>query len=223
VRGRTAERTRLLEDVAGRVPVAAAGAWVRVAVDGVDGAGKTTFADELAEVLVAASRAVVRAGVDDFHRVREQRYRRGRDSWEGFWLDSFDYPRLRSDLLDPLGPGGSGRYRPAVHDLGSDQVLDLPWCQAPPGTVLVLDGLFLHRDELAALWDLSVFLDVPFEVSAARLAQRDGSDPDPAAPGLRRYVQAQRYYLATCDPRGRAALVVDNADLQRPRLVERGR
>jgi len=51
---------------------------------------------------------------------------------------------------------------------------------AEPGTVLVLDGLFLHRDELVGVWDLSVFLQAPFAVSVARMAARDGSNPDPA-------------------------------------------
>jgi hypothetical protein len=36
------------------------------------------------------------------------RYRRGRSSPEGFWLDSFNYERLRADVLEPLGPGARG-------------------------------------------------------------------------------------------------------------------
>jgi uridine kinase len=212
-------RAQLLEEVASRVPPPSGSWWVRVAVDGVDGAGKTTFADELAAVLSAAGRPVIRASVDGFHHVREVRYRRGRDSWLGFWLDSFDYVRLRSDLLDPLGPGGSGRYRGAVHDVETDQMLDRPWAQAPPRAVLVLDGLFLHRDELAGTWDSSVFLDVPFAVSAARMAIRDGSDSDPTAPSLQRYVQAQRHYLRTCRPHERATIVIDNTDFHQPTLV----
>lgn len=83
---------QVLETVALRIPRAESG-WVRLAVDvdGFDGAGKTTFANELGEVLTAAGRPVVRASVDDFHNVRRLRYRRGRDSWEGYWLDAFNY------------------------------------------------------------------------------------------------------------------------------------
>jgi uridine kinase len=39
---------QVLEAVALRIPRAESG-WVRVAVDGLDGAGKTTFANELGE------------------------------------------------------------------------------------------------------------------------------------------------------------------------------
>jgi uridine kinase len=70
-------------------------------VDGIDGAGKTTFADELAAVLRDRGHAVIRALVDGFHNPREVRYRRGRRSAVGYYLDSFDYDRLRRVLLDP--------------------------------------------------------------------------------------------------------------------------
>jgi len=168
-------RRDVLLAIAARVP-ATAGA-VRVAVDGVDGSGKSVFADQLAGVLREQARPVVRASVDDFHHPRAQRYRRGRSSPSGFWLDSFDYDRLRHD-----------------------------------------DGLFLHRDELHDLWELSVFLDVPFDVTAARMAARDGSKPDPHHPSMRRYVDAQRTYFESCSPAKRANLVIDNSDWDRPAL-----
>lgn len=78
----------VLDAVAEAVPGPGVDAAVRVAVDGVDGAGKTVFADQLGDVLTALGRPVIRASVDDFHRPRAERYRRGRDSPIGFWLDS---------------------------------------------------------------------------------------------------------------------------------------
>ena len=59
----------------------------RIGVDGVDGAGKTWLADELAERIEHATRI----RVDDFLNPPDIRYRLGRDSPEGFFLDSFDY------------------------------------------------------------------------------------------------------------------------------------
>lgn len=211
-------RQRLIELVAGLVPSSAADC-VRVGIDGVDGAGKTYFADELAAVLRRQGRPVIRVGADDFHHVRAVRYRRGRASAAGFWLDSYDYPRLWAEVLTPLGPGGSRRYRPAGHDLATDQVLAPPLADAPPGAVLVLDGIFLHRDELAGAWDLSIFLQVGFGEAARRMAGRDGSEPDPEHPSLARYLHAQRHYLASCRPSLRADIVVDNTALARPVLV----
>jgi hypothetical protein len=55
----------------------------RVGVDRVDGAGKTTFADELARALEAIGRRTIRASVDGFHNPRSVRYRLGRGSPQG--------------------------------------------------------------------------------------------------------------------------------------------
>jgi uridine kinase len=206
--------------VASLVPAPAGEDCVRVGVDGVDGAGKSTFARELSEALRRQGRPVVELSVDDWHRPRAERYARGPRSPEGFWLDSFDYGRLVAECLGPLGPGGSRSYRAAGHDLRTDELLFDDPVAAPPGAAVVVDGLFLHRSELEGAFDFTVFVDVPFEVSAARMAVRDGSPPDPAHPDLRRYVQAQRTYLAERSPRDRADLVVDNTELDAPYLVE---
>lgn len=211
-------RRAVLEGVAARVPDLAPDG-VRVGIDGVDGAGKTVFADHLAAVLSAAGRPVVRVSADDFHHPRAVRHRRGRDSPEGFWLDSYDYPALRRRVLEPFGPGGSRRYQLACHDLVTDQQRDPPVESAPPGAVLVVDGLFLHRDELADAWDLSVFLRAPFAVSVARMAARDGTHPDPAHSSVARYVEGQQLYFDVCQPWERADLVVGATDLDAPSLL----
>lgn len=183
---------------------------LRVGIDGVDGAGNTTFAEALGEALVALSLDVVRVSLDDFHQVRALRHRQGRDSPVGFFEDSYDYGRFATDVMRPFGPDGDGRYRPAAHDLVTDRRLEPEWQQAPPGAVLVVDGLFLHRDELVDQWDLSVWLDVDATTSVRRMARRDGSHPDPDHPSLHRYVAGQRLYLDRCHPQGRADLVIDN-------------
>lgn len=180
-----------------------------VAVDGVDGAGKTTFADELAERLRAEGRDVVRASIDGFHHPLAHRRAEGRTA-EAVWRRHFDYDALRRELIEPWRAGPPATYRPAVHDVAYEVALDLPPRTPPEEGVLVVDGLFCQRPELEGCWDRVVFLDVPFEVSVARMAARDGSVDDVNDPDQRRYVEAQLIYFELCDPRGRADLVVDN-------------
>lgn len=48
------------------------------------------------------------------------------------------------------------------------------------------------------------------------MAGRDGSPPEEDHPGLRRYSEAQRQYLSTCEPERRATIVIDNNDLAAP-------
>jgi uridine kinase len=195
---------------------------IRVAIDGVDGAGKTTLADALAPLVAAQGRPAIRASVDDFHHPRALRYARGRYSPDGFYLDSYDYDAFRKLLLDPLGPEGSGRYIARSFDLDNDRPFDPVTQQAPPEAALIVDGIFLHRPELRACWDLSIFLKVDFDVSVPRGAQRvttsDASDA--ASPANQRYVGGQKRYLGECEPEQRADIVIGYNDLREPKILK---
>ncbi len=194
-----------------------------VAIDGVDGSGKTVLAAELATMLRASGRDVIEVHVDDFHHLRGRRYQRGRVSAEGFWLDSDDYEALERDVLAPLRSDGSASYRWGATDLERDVRLELEPLLAPDDAVVLVEGIFLHRDELQHWWDYSVYLDVPFEESARRMILRDGFSEDVDDRKVWRYVDGQRLYFNACSPWDRASVVVGNGDSLAPRVVGAGR
>lgn len=109
-------RKSLLVEVAKRLVSIRPDRTICVAIDGVDGAGKTTFADELGASVSAFGRPVIRASVDSFHNPKVVRYRQGRHSPEGCFEDSYNYAALGALLLDPLRPGGSQRCRTTFFD-----------------------------------------------------------------------------------------------------------
>ncbi len=127
---------------------------------------------------------VARISIDDFHNVRAVRYRQGRHSPSGFWEDSYNYERFRSDVLEPFGPEGSRQFRRASYSHVTDEILDPPFQTADPAAILIVDGIFPQRVELRAQWDLTVFLDVAFIETARRMALRDGTSPDPDHPSM---------------------------------------
>jgi hypothetical protein len=110
-------------------------------------------------------------------------------------------------------------YRAAIRDVGSDEQLELPWREAPEGAVVIVDGLFLHRDELAGAWELSVFLQGSFEATVHRKASRDGSPADSSDPRMARYVGGQRLYFQACSPWEIASVVIDSNVVEAPVLL----
>ncbi len=193
---------------------------VRVAVDGIDAAGKTMLANTLAPVLQQHGRSVIRASIDGFHNPRGVRHARGAFSPEGYYYDSFDYAALKASLLAPLGPDGTRAYRDAVFDFRADAPVSAPERHAPPDAILLFDGVFLLRPELTAYWDVKVFVDISFEESVARAAQRDqalfGTAEAVQARYRQRYVPGQRLYFRLCNPRAQAHIVIDNNNVTEP-------
>jgi len=193
---------------------------VRVAIDGPDAAGKTTLANELVKPLQALGRPVIRASVDGFHNPARLRHARGAESPEGYFYDSFNHQTLIDSLLAPLGPNGSGRYSPAAFDYHTDTELRPPLEMAEPKSILLFDGVFLLRPELARYWDFTIFVDVSFETVLTRAKQRDaiafGGVEETTRRYQRRYIPGQQLYFTECQPKTRADLVIDNNDPLNP-------
>lgn len=185
-----------------------------LAVDGIDGAGKRPFADALAERLGRGSHPVFRASIDAFHRPRAERYVRGIDSAEGYYLDSFDYELFRRVLIEPFKLGGSAGFVTAAFDVSRDTQIEMDWKTGPQDATLVVDGAFLNRPELRGLWNYSIWLEADSDAAAARLFELDGE-----AGRSPRYPGGQALYLAEANPRERATAIVDNSDPQHPRRV----
>jgi uridine kinase len=196
---------------------------LKVAIDGVDAAGKTLFAGRLSRALEGLGIRVVRSSADGFHKPAADRYRRElADPATSYYEDSFDYTRLRSDLLDPLGPGGSRMVRTEAFDVRADRAVNTAWRRIGDDIVLILDGIFLLRPELRDHFDLTIFLHVDFSVSVARAVERDrhlGSPEDALRRYQTRYVPGQRLYLSEARPQDRADVVVDNNDYDRPVIL----
>lgn len=193
---------------------------VRVAVDGPPAAGKTTLADELALVLRNRGRDVIRSSIESFLLPRAHRYRRGEDSPESCYHDSFDFDALHRVLLDPLGPDGDRRFQQAVYDRDTDTALAPPVATAAADAVLLFDGVFLLRPALIDRWDLRIFVSAAFEETLTRARIRDlaplGSAAKVEQRFRNRYLPSQQHYLDTVRPTDLADIVVHNDEPERP-------
>ena len=190
-----------------------------VAVDGLDGAGKSRFADALAAQLGIGHRAVFRASIDDFHWPRARRYARGRDSAEGFYLDSFDYTTFRRVLVEPFRTGSIGSFVLQGFDLKRDVPFQPKWSSGPEDALLIVDGIFLNRPELKGLWNYSIWLEVDAETATARVKARDAEEFEHDIANPERYIGGQKLYLEEAKPLEAATAIIDNNDYDHPKRL----
>lgn len=196
-----------------------------VAIDGLDGAGKTCFADELATVL-ESHRSTVRVSIDGFHHPASIRHARSAsEPADSYYRDSFDYAAFVHHIIEPLRPGGTRSVRPAVFDHVTDRTVDPDRIAVPDDAVVLIDGIFLGRPELAGCFDTWIYLDVSEAIAYERGVARDAggmADDDVRLRYQRRYRPGQAIYHAEAMPFERADIVIDNDALESPSIVRIG-
>ena len=208
-----------------------------VTIDGIDGSGKSTFADGLAAGLAREGWATVTLRVDDFRRPLDWTAAAGGPAAEAdlYYDDYYDLdllqsclraflarvPRVTIPVFDPATERLDGVRELRLDGGGSPAVAGGP---GGPRAVAVVEGVFALRVPAAAA-GLIVYIDVPGGEARRRLMVRD------LARGRRReiiehrlaarYLPAQARYQRLFDPAGRADVVVDNSRPGAPLCVRR--
>ncbi|GAB3151929.1 hypothetical protein GCM10027290_41890 [Micromonospora sonneratiae] len=131
-----------------------------IAVDGPSGAGKTHFAERLADTLQAL--------VPD----RDRPPIVHTDDLLAGWADQFTFwPRLEEQVLAPIRAGHPGHYRCYDWDRGC---FTSNWTTVPAAPVVILEGVSVARSAVRAELTLSVFVTAPDQLRLDRALARDG-------------------------------------------------
>lgn len=214
------QRSALLDEVAERILTRGAGR-LRVGIDGLTAAGKTSFGHELAQRISARGRPVLRASLDDFKRPWRDRHLYDRESGEGYYRNAFDYQSVVRLLLQPAGAAGSGDcVLCSIDPLTQIEHRDVV-TRAAPDAVLIVDGVFAFRPAINHCWDYRIWLDVDEETSVRRGTRRDRGRAGAEAEALHRdrYLVAERIYLAEVDPLRLVDLIIDNTAFHQPQIL----
>ncbi|HEX6076862.1 MAG TPA: uridine kinase [Micromonosporaceae bacterium] len=216
----SAQRSALLARVAESV-LSCGDGRVRVVIDGLTAAGKTSFGHELAQHIGASGRPVLRASLDDFKKPWRDRHLYDRESGEGYYRNAFDDDAIVRLLLRPAGPTGSGEcVLCSIDPLTQIEHRDVVTF-APADAVLIVDGVFALRPRLNDYWDFRIWLDVDEATSISRGVARDQdwAGADAEAVHRDRYLVAARWYLSEVDPLRLVDLVIDNTAFDRARIL----
>jgi uridine kinase len=189
-------------------------------VTGIDAAGKTRFAEAFAAYVTRRHTTVQLLHLDDFHHPRAVRSS-GADEVENYYTCTFDLERLIALLLRPLREQRHITVRIPRLDLATDRYTHSQTYCIDRHTLVVFEGVFLLRPELAPFLDYTVFLDIPWHLAKARAQTRDVPRFGVAilARYHRKYLPAQRRYLAAFPPTALADMIIDNRDWDHPRIT----
>lgn len=178
---------------------AARDGYALVAIDGPGGSGKSTLAAEVAGRLGPDHAAVVQG--DDFYRPMSPDRRLLLSPQEGYdWY--FDWQRLRDQVLIPLSSREAAQYQ--HYDWSTGDLAPQVQHQVARSGVVIVEGVYAARPELADYYHLTVWVDTPREVCLRRLGER-GHDHGPGN-WNERWRAAEDYYIEATQPATRLDL-----------------
>ncbi|MCX6769565.1 MAG: HAD hydrolase-like protein [Candidatus Micrarchaeota archaeon] len=190
-----------------------------VGITGIDTSGKTMFAEAFANFLKSRKCRVQAISVDDFHNQREIRYS-GKNQADNYYNKSFDYATIAEKLLIPVHRKRSFIAKLTLLNLHTDRYETKKSYAFDGNTIVVFEGVFLFRKELAPYIDYRVFLEIPPGESKRRAKARDV--PIYGKEVLRKYdakyLPAQKRYLRQFPPSRMADIVIDNCNFERPKI-----
>src|SRR5436853_4437590 len=146
-----------------------------VAIDGRSGSGKTTVAAAVAQAIGA-----VIVPCDDFFAASVSNTEWDRRTPEQRAAHAIDWRRLKREAIEPLRTGRPARWYAFDFLAGPRGDGTYPLRRTPtelaPKPVVLLDGAYSARPELADVLDLSVLVEAALTTRETRLAAREAAD-----------------------------------------------
>ncbi len=167
-----------------------------IGIDGCGGAGKTTFANRLKEEY--SSVTVVH--MDDFY-FPSTHIVEAEPAIKPIGAD-FDWERVLSNILVPVSQNREGVYQ--RYDWETDSLAE--WRKIPVGGIVIIEGVYSTRKELANFYELTIWVDCPREIRLLRGMERDGEEAKELWEN--NWMIAEDIYVETHKPIERADIIV---------------
>lgn len=176
-----------------------------VAIDGLSGAGKTTLVERLRGI--APNELILH--IDDFIVERYRRYETGQPEAMEYYALQWDVDLLVKVLFEPLSQGETRLTLP-YYDRAEDTIV-MRTLDVAPNALILIEGIFLLRDEWRRYFDYIVYLDCPRKVRYERVLHRDtyiGDLAERLDKYERRYWPGEAHYIKTVNPQAQADRII---------------
>ncbi|GAF11744.1 uridine kinase [Bacillus sp. JCM 19045] len=141
-------------------------ATLLIGIDGCGGSGKSTLATKLKD---GCSNVTI-IHMDDFYLPTTQQIPTTPEK-KAIGAD-FDWQRVLTQVLEPISENKEGRYQ--RYDWETDELAE--WHTVPVGGVVIIEGVYAIRNELASAYDFTIWVECPREKRLLRGLERDGED-----------------------------------------------
>ncbi|WP_160723775.1 uridine kinase family protein [Bacillus sp. USDA818B3_A] len=168
-----------------------------IGIDGCGGAGKST----LAKVLSEKWPNVTVVHMDDFYFPSKQKINKP-PAQKPIGADC-DWKRVLAQVIEPISKGKQARYQ--RYDWNTDQLAE--WHDVPAGEIVIIEGVYSTRMELANYYDFTIWIDCLRETRLDRGLARDGEEARDMWEN--NWMIAEDYYLEKHRPQDRANLVIE--------------
>lgn len=189
-----------------------------IAIDGLDGSGKSTFARHLITTLAEAGETAVLFRVDDF---RQPVVWTTPEHEADLYYDTY-YDLAQCERCLRAFVAGDDHVSIPLYDIVAEKITGTRRVDLADATVAIVEGVFPLRIPQAAAGVL-IYLDASEAVIRERILSRDLQKSRTAEEIARRidrrYVPSQHRYLREHRPRERADIVIDNEEPSTPRTV----
>lgn len=190
-----------------------------VAIDGIDGSGKSIFGDAVIAECARRSIGVALFSVDDFRQQVDWR-RPGASESDIYYEDYYDFAALER-CLEQFVAGASAVQVP-TYDSIRECITGETTVSLTGVSLAVLEGVFTLRARSAANGYLCYLRTSP-DQARQRIVERDmkkGRTREEVERRVReRYFPSQRRYIDAYAPEQRADLLIDNEDFRAPRIA----
>lgn len=181
-----------------------------VGIDGLGGAGKSTISEEIYKLLSEENYNITLLHIDDFIHPRAVRYNDNYAEWECYYDLQWNYDYLMNEVVNSIKKGADFNTKVELYDKDNDTYF-LSETNVPVGSIVIIEGVFLQRQELKGAFDYMIYIDIPEEIRLNRVLERDGYIGDKEqikAKYDNRYFPAEHHYIEICSPSENADYII---------------
>lgn len=186
-----------------------------IGIDGLGGAGKSTISEELCDLLNKENYNVAILHIDDFIYPKAIRYNDNYAEWECYYNLQWRYDYLVNEILNPIKCGTDFKDEIELYNKDNDSYL-LSEINVPVGSIVIVEGVFLQRQELKGIFDYMIYIDIPENIRFNRVLERDryiGNKQQIKSKYENRYFPAEHYYTELCSPSENADYIIPMSEI----------